>query len=289
LYDFLIIAGRAVILIGNFLKEVFSWILRLFTHIFKKEEETTVDGAKQEEQSKETMRCCVRRHAITRDFCALIPEKEDCSQIPVRDVFGGGDSWSEIQYDHHDPICCEPGKHDYSTDPSKMKGKEIQRCEHTQCSTLAKTKGPKMNKWTMLMPNSEVGNTAKTCGRCQLRIQFRFTFTLNDFIVTGATGGAGGYSGFGILVSTMPMNLQTIKKDCSNCISKVKGFFLPGPSMQDKYFKDTCNPHNLGMCLVLAKQRVCGQAWSRTNTEDLLTQNVRAVYEEGTIGESIRT
>ena len=50
-----------------------------FTHIFKKEEETTVDDAKQEEQSNETMRC-VRRHAITRDFCALILRRS-CSQI----------------------------------------------------------------------------------------------------------------------------------------------------------------------------------------------------------------
>ena len=40
---------------------------------------------------------------------------------------------------------------------------------------------------------------------------------------------------------------------------------------------------------VLAKQRVCGQTWSTTDTQDLLTQNVRAAYEDGSVGESIRT
>ena len=94
----------------------------------------------------------------------------------------------------------------------------------TQCSTLAKTKGPKMNKWTMLMPNSEV----ETLQRLVASVSVFILGLLAEWLYRHRCNGWCGRIQW-VQHSRVHDTDESSndKEGCSSCISKVKGFFLP--------------------------------------------------------------
>jgi len=237
-YDYyysLDIVGRAILLIGRFLKALCLWVI----HLFK--DKPAADAIKDDNQNTEiehASKCCVRTSMFSRDHCALIPPESKCNTLPVlKNGLGDNGAWAEIPYDPETPMCCDEQLHALNPLDPKV-GKKLSAmhgCTASRCSTLRKKPPKLVDKWTMLMPNSDVKNTAKSCGKCALRIHFNFAFTLYDFVQSSALSGMGGYTGFSIVVSTTPMSLKMIGKECRACVEKTKSFFRPGASMEQKY------------------------------------------------------
>eukprot|EP00941_MAST-03F_sp_MAST-3F-sp1_P000026 g26.t1 len=93
----------------------------------------------------------------------------------------------------------------------------------------------------LLIPESATQQIPSGCGNCNLRLQFKF-FPPK------------------ISLTTMPSPLRKARHDCTTCAKKYSNFFKG--RQQSRYFEASCNPHTVGICLMLMRERVCHIEWS---------------------------
>ena len=113
-----------------------------------------------------------------------------------------------------------------------------------------------------LIPRSEALKVAwKKCQTCLIRIQFGFKLMAADCFL-GFTP-----TKYKLKLGSMPSNgpiRMKCNKECFGLLWKTMSPFKTKPALKEKvYWKDTCQPHSVGMCMMLARVQQCRPEWAK--------------------------
>ena len=100
------------------------------------------------------------------------------------------------------------------------------------------------------------------CGACPMAIKFMFALSLVDVFVGFGIGG------FKVALALNLGNIPSLAGCAVGCMKVVFSAFTlfkernQAKKAQDAYFGASCNPHSMGMCMMLGRVQQCGTKWS---------------------------
>ncbi len=101
--------------------------------------------------------------------------------------------------------------------------------------------------------------TWSACKLCNLKLAMSFALGLMDCML------GFGLSAFKVNLGTIPQNGPTLLKCTGACLKLALKALKPQSKQRKveiKYWQETCTPHSVGMCVMLARTRQCNGVWS---------------------------
>ncbi len=168
-----------------------------------------------------------------------------------------------------------------------------------QALTLGKVSGDTEDVYGLTKTKEGTTRAGETCARCNLRLCIGVKFGWGEIVKASLTAATGGLNiGVSFVLTTMPEGLMQWMKptppgvprskpfaQCRSCMKKVWEAFKFGNQVQ-KFWTRTCNPLNVGMCMLIARTEVCrgGDFAYKEEPDDGTTPWGKEMVEQSTCG-----